>query len=130
MIFWKGLVRLTSCIFGGRALYSENEEFVWGLAERKVKGKSLWQVKNAKKFLDKAWEIRLSDPAMAKFRALNAVEEASCALVEVLKTRRYENAKRINLRVHEHKMALWLDCSLEMMHYPVAFIFPWTENMT
>lgn len=86
-------------------MYSDNENFVWALAEKKLTGKSLWQMRNAKKFLDQAWEIRSIDPAMAKFRALNAVEEASCALVEVLKEN-YDNAKRINTRDHSHKMAV------------------------
>lgn len=64
-------------------------------------------VRNAMIGINKAWGIKDIDPEMAAFRAITAEEEAATAIIESLKIRKYDGAKRLKARDHRHKSAIW-----------------------
>ena len=65
-----------------------------------------WAAVNAIRHLNGAWKLREFDPAMAALRAITAEEEAASALIQSLKRRRYDGARRLKHTNHVHKHAV------------------------
>jgi hypothetical protein len=62
--------------------------------------------RNAIVHLQKAWELRKVDPAMAVFRGITADEESATAVFHALKHRHYQGAAALNPHRHDQKAAM------------------------
>src|SRR5688572_12178635 len=56
--------------------------------------------------LQKGWELRQLDPAMAVFRGITADEESVAAIFHALKARHYKGAATLDPHRHLHKAAM------------------------
>jgi hypothetical protein len=57
--------------------------------------------------INKAFGLYEIDRQMCLFRAITAEEEASTAVIESLKKRKYKGAEKLNSRKHPHKISIW-----------------------
>jgi len=74
---------------------------------RRASGRSGFSAANAVTHLRRAWEIRRIDEQMSAFRAITAEEEASTALLLLLRERGYPDACRLSFRDHVVKHAIF-----------------------
>ena len=56
--------------------------------------------------LEKAWDIKDIDPAMAIFRSITAEEEAATSIFLALKQKNYANSNKLKFKSHIYKQAL------------------------
>lgn len=68
-------------------------------------GSSKHACRSAIRHLERAWILSTSMPELAFFSGITAEEESATALFHVLKSR-YIGANKLNVRNHNHKMAL------------------------
>lgn len=62
--------------------------------------------RNALAHIEKAWILKDIDPAMAAFRAITGVEEATTAIFHALKRKGYNKADYLEKNRHHHKAAI------------------------
>lgn len=74
---------------------------------RRASGRSGFSAANAVTHLRRAWQIRHVDEQMSAFRAITAEEEASTALLLLLRERKYTDACGLNFHDHVVKHAIF-----------------------
>lgn len=73
----------------------------------KLPGSVRYRLLNACDGVERAEKLLDLDKEIASFRAINAQEEAACAVFNSLKIKKYPRAEELNLYSHPHKAAFW-----------------------
>lgn len=76
-------------------------------AAEKLPGSVRYRLLNACDGVERAEKLLDMDREIASFRAINAQEEAACAVFNSLKIKKYPRAEELNIYSHPHKAAFW-----------------------